>query len=116
MKLGLITQGNDHQPDATDWEWNGSFEARAIFHDLDGRFIQQINPDRQRASRGRNAGEDTYVFKSSELRAIAAMMYERLYQDRGSFPSVPLSGSFPYRSTTGACVRCIKFRVNHSKF
>ena len=104
MKLGLITLENDHQPDTADWEWNGSFEARAVLRDLDGRFIQQINPDRQHASRGRNAGEDTYVFKSSELRAIAAMMYERLYQDRGSFPSVPLSDSFPYRSITGACL------------
>jgi len=115
MKLGLITQGNDHQPDAGDWEWNGSFEARAVFRDLDGRFIQQINPDRQRASRGRNAGEDTYVFKSSELRAIAAVMYERLYQDRGSFPSAPLSDSFPYRSITSERVGCIRFRINHSK-
>ena len=104
MKLGLITLENDHQPDTADWEWNGSFEARAVLRDLDGRFIQQINPDRQRASRGRNAGEDTYVFKSSELRAIAAMMYERLYQDRGSFPSVPFSDSFPYQSITGACL------------
>jgi hypothetical protein len=115
MKLGLITQGNDHQPDAADWEWNGSFEARAVFRDLDGHFIQQINPDRQRASRGRNAGEDTYVLKSSELRAIAAVMYERLYQDGGSFPSAPLSDSFPYRSITSECVEWIKFRINHSK-
>ncbi|KIM47365.1 hypothetical protein M413DRAFT_7866 [Hebeloma cylindrosporum] len=82
MKLRLIMQGNDHQPDAVDWEWHSSFEARAVFRDLHGRFIQQINPDRQRASCGCNAGEDTYVFKSLELWAIAAMMYERLSQDR----------------------------------
>ena len=74
MKLGLIGQRDGHQGSTgdPDWEWNGGFESKGTFRDLEGRFVQQVNPERQPASRGRNVGEETYVFKSSELRAIAA--------------------------------------------
>lgn len=103
MKLSLISHSQEsaHQIDSPDWEWNGGFEARAVFRDLEGRFVQQINPDRQRASRGRNVGEDTFVFRSAELRAICATMYERLHKETNSFPHAPLSDSFPYRSAAG---------------
>ena len=101
MKLSLITRPDDHQGSDWDWEWNGGFESKGVFRDLEGRFVQQVNPDRQPASRGRNTGEETYVFKSPELRAIAATMDERLSKDHNSLPVVPISDSFPYRSATG---------------
>jgi len=95
IKLGLIMRPDDHQGSDWDWEWNGGFESKGVFRDLEGRFVQQVNPDRQLASRVRNTGEETYVFKSAELRAIAPTMDERLSKDRNSLPVVPLSDSFP---------------------
>lgn len=80
MKLGLIQSdagtGWKCPVDVPDWEWNGSFESQGVLRDLHGHSIEQVDPQLQRASRGRNIGEDTYVFKTAELRCIAAMMYE----------------------------------------
>jgi len=103
MKLSLIShsQENAHQINKPNWEWNGSLEPRAVFRDLEGRFIQQINPDRQHASRGRNMGEGTFVFQSAELCALCAIMYEQLYKETNSLPHAPLSDSFPYWSAAG---------------
>ncbi|KAF8913254.1 hypothetical protein CPB84DRAFT_1742606 [Gymnopilus junonius] len=50
MKLGLIT--GSLEPDEPDWEWNGSFEARSSIHDVEGRWVEQIDPHVQPASRG----------------------------------------------------------------
>ena len=96
MKLGILN--NSHQPDATDWEWNGSFEARATFQNVEGNWVELINPVVQRASRGRNSGQDTYVFRTAELRAIAALLQERIDSDFHRLPGVSQSPSFPYRS------------------
>ncbi|KAF9473610.1 hypothetical protein BDN70DRAFT_937308 [Pholiota conissans] len=91
MKLSpILLKLNDPRignPDVADWEWNGNFESCG------------------RASRGRNKGEDTYVFKTSELRAVAAVMHERLSKE--NLPKVAVSGSFPYRTENGdACFVC----------
>jgi hypothetical protein len=88
-----------NRSDSADWEWNGSFETTGVLRDLHARYISQVDPQLQRASRGRNKGEDTYVFKTPELRAIAAAMYERLSKE--TLPKVPISDSFPYRINNG---------------
>jgi hypothetical protein len=100
MKLSPIHfQDINHQPESADWEWNGNFETQGVLCDLSGRFIEQVDPQLQPASRGRNVNEETYVFKTSELRAIAAMMYERL--EKESLPKVAITDSFPYRTGNG---------------
>jgi hypothetical protein len=100
MKLSIIKhQSGAHQPDGPDWEWNGNFESHTVLRDLNGRCVELVDPQLQRASRGRNMGEDTYVFKTSELRAMAAMMYEKL--EKETFPKVNISDSFPYRTENG---------------
>ena len=76
MKLGILN--NSHQPDATDWEWNGSFEARATFQNIEGNWVELINPVVQWASQGRNSGQDTYVFHTAELWAIMALLQEQI--------------------------------------
>ncbi|EDR03916.1 uncharacterized protein LACBIDRAFT_331070 [Laccaria bicolor S238N-H82] len=96
----------DHQGSDWDWEWNGAFESKGVFCDLEGCFVQQVNPDRQLASHGRNTGEETYVFKSAELHAIAATMDKRLSKDHNSLPVVPISDSFPLARQ--ACFVCEK--------
>ena len=94
-------QPDDHQGHDSDWEWNRGFESKGVFYDLEGCLVQQINPDQQPASCGQNTSEETYVFKSVELCAIAATMYKCLFNDHNSFPGVPISDSFPYRSAIG---------------
>jgi hypothetical protein len=65
MKLSILN--NSHQPDATDWECNGSFEAQATSQNIEGHWVELISPVIQQASRGRNSSEDTYVFCTAEL-------------------------------------------------
>ena len=60
MKLSLCDIS--HQPDGPDWEWNGAFEHRSAFQNAEGQWIDLIDPEVQRASRGRNIGSDTYAF------------------------------------------------------
>ncbi|KAF8910004.1 hypothetical protein CPB84DRAFT_1842672 [Gymnopilus junonius] len=50
MKLSLIT--GSLEPDEPDWEWNGSFEAWSSIRDVEGRWVEQIDPHVQPASRG----------------------------------------------------------------
>ncbi|KAF8164425.1 hypothetical protein BJ912DRAFT_801995, partial [Pholiota molesta] len=93
----------ERNPEDADWEWNGNFESQSMLCELNGRFVEQMDPNLQPASRGRNIGEETYVFKTSELRAIAAMMYERL--EKETLLKLPVTDSFPYRD---ACFVCEK--------
>jgi hypothetical protein len=48
MKLSILN--NSHQLDAADWEWNGSFEAQATFQNIEGHWVELINPVVQQAS------------------------------------------------------------------
>ena len=96
MKLGLLN--NSHQPEAPDWEWNGSFEAQATFQSIEGNWVELINPVVQQASRGRNSGQETYVFRTAELRAIAALLEARIESDFQRLSGVLQS---PYRSVEG---------------
>ncbi|KAF8875597.1 hypothetical protein CPB84DRAFT_1752637 [Gymnopilus junonius] len=56
MKLSLI---HDQRPEqgTPDWEWNGNFEAHSAFQDIEGQWVELIDPDVQPASRGHNTGK-----------------------------------------------------------
>ena len=84
-----------------DWEWNGGFEAQSGFRDIKGRWVELIDPQMQPASRGRNVGEDTYVFQTSDLHPISAMLHEHARNETHCLPSITLSDSFPYCSSSG---------------
>ena len=99
MKLSLCDVS--HQPDGPDWEWNGAFERRSAFQHAEGQWIDLIDPEVQRASRGRNVGSDTYAFRSTELRAMAAMIYQRISNDVSRLPEIMQTETFPYRSAEG---------------
>ena len=99
MKLSLI--GSTPGPGKPDWEWNGAFEAHSGFHNIEGHWVELIDPQMQQASRGRNVGEDTYVFQTSDLCSISAMLHERVINETHRLPSITLSDSFPYRSSIG---------------
>lgn len=94
MKLSpiIIDSADAHllAPESADCEWNGNLETGAGLRDLYGRHISQADPQLQRASQGRNMGEDTCVFKTSELISIAAVTFSSQCQYIG-FISVPCS-------------------------
>lgn len=104
MKLALIRHEGALSSEQPDWEWNGAFEAQGVFRDLDGRAVELINPDISPASCGRNKGASTYIFRTAELRAVSALLYERMASEVHRLPSVSVSTSYPYRSETGACL------------
>ena len=99
MKLSLCDIS--HQPDGPDWEWNGAFERRSTFQNAEGQWIDLIDPEVQRASRGRNVGSDTYAFRSTELRAMAAMIYQHISNNVSRLPEIMQTETFPYRSAEG---------------
>lgn len=99
MKLALIMQSGG--VDALDWEWNGAYEPRASFRDLEGHAVELINPDVVPASCGRNKGESMYVFHTAELHAMSALLYERMAMQTHSLPNIAVMNSFPYRTEDG---------------
>jgi len=60
-----------------------------------------IDPLLCKASRGRNVGKDTYVFRTAELRSMAALLHERVDEEFRRLPVVRLSDSYPYRVNGG---------------
>ena len=91
--VGLF--GNDEG----DWEWTGQFTRSTC--DLEGHSIQLLNPTIIRSTRPGHNQMPTYCFKSSELLAIAALLYSNLNSEINALPSVPWSEMFPYRTPNG---------------
>jgi hypothetical protein len=82
-----------------DWEWFGWFESSS--HEVDGGWLQLLDPDVIKSSRvGR---EDTlgYVFKSSELLTIALLLFGNFRSEADRFLTVTWSRDFPYRNSAG---------------
>ncbi|KAF9536838.1 hypothetical protein CPC08DRAFT_771434 [Agrocybe pediades] len=105
MQLSLIS--STPSVDEPDWEWTGTFEPRGFLRDIEGSWIEVIDPALQAASSKRTTLDETYGFRTSELRGMAAILYERTKDDMSRLPSVPVTDSFPYRSETGqACFVC----------
>lgn len=99
MKLAL--RDVSHQPNGPDWEWIGTFENQGNLCDLEGRWVELVDPDIQQASRGRNMGTDTYTFQTSELREMALKLQQRISSDFARLPERAVASSFPYRDEGG---------------
>ena len=52
-------------------------------------------------SHGQNFGSDTYAFRSTELCAMAAMIYQCISNDVSRLPEIMQTETFPYRSAEG---------------
>jgi hypothetical protein len=98
--LSLACTDVSHQPDGPDWEWTGLFEAGAGnsgLCDIEGNWVDVINPVVQARSWGSNIGTTTYAFCTAELRAMAAILYEWLKQDIHCLPTLSSMDTFPYQ-------------------
>ncbi|KAG6905050.1 hypothetical protein DXG01_005403, partial [Tephrocybe rancida] len=105
--MTLIPRDTTIQPDGPDWEWNGSFEPKSVFR-AEGALVRLINPDLLLPLFSGGDMADTFVFRTSVLRGLAASMYEKYnHSPRRLFDIVP-STTFPYRSQGGACFVCEK--------
>jgi hypothetical protein len=102
----LALTDNSHQPDAPDWEWTGLMEPGAAMsglRDIEGSRIDLVDADLCPRTRGRDIGSSTYAFRSGDLRALAAILYERLINDLHQLPIIQVTNSFPYCSEKGMC-------------
>ena len=83
-------------PAGADWEWTRKLDTTLK---LLGRFVETINP----TVSTQTTGNPTYLFRSEELRLLAASLYARLSSgDALVLPVVNQSEYFPYRAS-GVC-------------
>lgn len=79
MRLSLLD--SSHQPEAPDWEWVGLMEPGAAMtglKEVDGNHFDLVDADLAPRTCGYDIGSSTYVFRTGDLRALAAILYERL--------------------------------------
>ncbi|KAI0058140.1 hypothetical protein BV25DRAFT_1862304, partial [Artomyces pyxidatus] len=106
--MSLVEFDSSHQPNRPDFEWTGSFETLPALRELEGRWVNLINPVLQQRSRGVSAGTVTYVFQTSELRQMAYTLFAQVRSERHRLPSLASpTDTFPYRNMAGeACFVC----------
>jgi hypothetical protein len=82
----------------------GLFEAgvgNSSLRNIEGLWIDVVDPVLQQWSQGVDLGIPTYGFRTPELRAMTAVLHERLRDDFHRLPVVSLTDTFPYRSNGG---------------
>ena len=100
----LVLSDGSHQPDGPDWQCTGLFKAGAGnsgLRNIEGLWIDVVDPVLQQRSRGVDLGIPTYGFRTAELRAMAAVLYERLKDDLHRLPVITPTDTFPYCSNEG---------------
>jgi hypothetical protein len=100
----LASCDSSHQPDGPDWECTGLFEAGAGNSDLrniEGLWIDLVDPVLQRRSYGPSLGIPTYAFRTAELRGMAAVLHEKVKGNLHRLPVILPTDTFPYRSNGG---------------
>ncbi|KAI0337896.1 hypothetical protein BDW22DRAFT_1487987 [Trametopsis cervina] len=102
----------EDNPDAEQWEWVGTYEVlsgQTSSRELDGRFVEAVNPSTAFSSQLGKGDEQTYRMSSTSLRTIATLLFERVREsdEANQLPTIKLSDTFPYRSLKGqACFLC----------
>jgi hypothetical protein len=100
----LAVSDGSHQPNRPDWQCTGLFEAGAgnlNLHNIEGLWIDVVDPVLQQRSQGVDLGIPTYGFRMAELRAMTAILHERLRDNLHCPPVVSLMDTFPYQSNEG---------------
>jgi hypothetical protein len=89
--MRLKTIDSTHQPLEPDWEWDLSFES--VLRDIEGSSVELMDPILQTSS---TSDLQTYCFKTEELRASGAVLFEHLSSCIHRLPSAKASNTFPY--------------------
>lgn len=85
--------------DKGDWEWYKGFEKVSL--EVEGCWLQLLNPEVIYPSQGQQEALPRYAFNSSELVAIACLLYGKFCSDADRFPSCAWTDRFPYRTQDG---------------
>lgn len=106
MKIKPIDNSDSGGDDEEQWEWTGSYETltgQTSSRELDGRFVETINPSTAFSTQPGRQDDQTYRIASSTLRFVASMLFERVREnsETNQLPTVTLSQTFPYRSAKG---------------
>lgn len=102
MRLAPVTQGDENGDG--DWEWTGRFESLMGTNstcEVEGNWIQLLNPATAPPTRVGNVNLMTYRFLSAETIAVANLLHEKLKSESDRLPTVPWSDTFPYRTRNG---------------
>jgi hypothetical protein len=102
--LCLACSDRSHQPNGPNWQFTGLFEAGAgnsSLRNIEGLWIDVINPVLQQRTQGVELNIPTYAFRTAELRAMAAILLERLKDDLHRLPVIVPTDTFPYRENGG---------------
>jgi len=92
-QLVEVTDANDPDYNDADWKWNRKLEKKVL--KTKGSSIQVIDP----SVSTRIPFEPIYLFKSDELRGLAASLFGSISQDgHAKLPTLKRSDFFPYRS------------------
>lgn len=108
--MSLICTDPSHQPSRSDWQWNGRFESGKDLRDIDGTLLLLIDPDTERGVYPSSNGNDTYSFKSPELRAMGLLLFSRTKDVRHRIVNIKSTDSFPYRLPDGTFL--FPFRIS----
>jgi len=77
-----------------DWEWFGGFEKGTV--EVEGQYVQLLNPETIYTTVEERMNAPGYAFNSSELVALACMMYGNLRSETDRLPTISWSDTFPY--------------------
>ncbi|KIM71403.1 hypothetical protein PILCRDRAFT_82813, partial [Piloderma croceum F 1598] len=88
-----------------DWEWFGGFEKGTV--EVEGRYIQLFNPETIYTTIEERMNAPRYAFNSTELVAVACMMYGNLQSETNCLPTISWSDTFPHRTNNDSlCFIC----------
>lgn len=99
--MAFVPRDTSHQPDKPDWEWNGVFAPGSDLDDLDSALVECYNPTLLPALSSPLNGKQTFTARTSELRAIGALIFERAQGIQHRIRTVSSNEVFPYRLSGG---------------
>lgn len=99
--MTLVLLNDSHQPTSPDWEWNGSFVENADINDIEGQFVEVINPATGLGVSSGVKDVETFVFRTSDLWSIGALLYSRVQTTLHQTPTISQTAQFLYRALDG---------------
>lgn len=98
--MGIAPRVSSDEAESESWESTRLFEPGGGnwgLRNIEGRWLDVVDPAVLPRTQGANIGSATYVFRATELRATAAVLYERLRSDLHRLPQILTTDTFPYR-------------------
>ena len=102
ISIAPVVEGSENEDG--DWEWTGHFEKLSGQNstcEIDGRWIELLNPAAVPPTRLGNKAKTTYRFNSAETVAVTSLLYQKLQNDTDRLPNIGWTTSFPYRTWKG---------------